>query len=122
MMPSTYDQTVKQLKQRLAPFKQAVAQANQFDDRWVSQWQQMYELFQHQVAQLSTASLSPTAISRAQSLQTEINKQLRLLRSDLAFFQAAKQAATFAQRQQQIRDRCDLVLGYCTALLELAHE
>lgn len=118
MMPSIYYQTVAELQQKLNHFKQAVAHASQFDHRFTSKWQQIYQLFQQQV-QLSTEAVSPAAVNRAQSIQTEINKQLRLLKTDLAFFQAAKQASTIAQRQQQIGDRCDLLLTYCTALLDL---
>jgi hypothetical protein len=58
-------------------------------------------------------------IAQAQPLQTEINKQLRLLETDLIFLKAARQPATLQQRHQQIQTRLTLLLRYCEAILAL---
>jgi hexokinase len=58
-------------------------------------------------------------IAQAQPLQTEINKQLRLLETDLIFLKAARQPATLQQRHQQIQTRLTLLLRYCEAILVL---
>lgn len=118
-MPSTYRLIVQQFKQMLEQFKQEIVKSNPFSDRLSNDLQQIAEIFQQQVEQLSTAPLPPVTASRTRLIQTEINKQLRLLKTDLAFYQTAKQAAKIVQRQQQMSDRCDLLLTYCTALLDL---
>jgi hypothetical protein len=62
---------------------------------------------------------SESFIAQAQPLQTEINKQLRLLETDLIFLKAARQPATLQQRHQQIQTRLTLLLRYCEAILVL---
>lgn len=54
---------------------------------------------------------------KAQSYQTEINKQLRLLEVDLLFLKAARQAATSEQRWAMMSDRLHLLILYCDTLL-----
>jgi hypothetical protein len=54
---------------------------------------------------------------KAQSYQTEINKQLRLLETDLMFLKAARQPATSEQRWRMMGDRLHLLVLYCDALL-----
>jgi hypothetical protein len=49
----------------------------------------------------------------------EINKQLRLLGADLTMLQAARNPDTFAQRQQQASDRLNMLISYCSALLQI---
>jgi hypothetical protein len=55
--------------------------------------------------------------AKAQSYQTEINKQLRLLKIDLMFLKASRQAATSEQRWAMMGDRLHLLTLYCDTLL-----
>jgi hypothetical protein len=52
-----------------------------------------------------------------QAIHVEINKQLRLLRTDLLFLRSAQQADTQAQRLGQMRDRLTLLERYCEMIL-----
>ena len=54
---------------------------------------------------------------KAQSYQTEINKQLRLLKIDLMFLKSARQTATSEQRWATMSDRLHLLIIYCDTLL-----
>lgn len=54
---------------------------------------------------------------KVQSYQTEINKQLRLLKIDLMFLKSARQPATSEQRWNVMGDRLHLLMVYCEALL-----
>lgn len=54
---------------------------------------------------------------KVQSYQTEINKQLRLLKIDLMFLKSARQPATSEQRWNLMGDRLHLLMVYCEALL-----
>jgi hypothetical protein len=54
---------------------------------------------------------------KTRSYQTEINKQLRLLKIDLMFLKSARQAATTEQRWKLMDDRLHLLSVYCEALL-----
>ncbi|HEY9616637.1 MAG TPA: heterocyst frequency control protein PatD [Microcoleaceae cyanobacterium] len=76
--------------------------------------------FQTEIVPRSIADLDPQLAQRVQSVHVEIDKQLRLLGMDVMFLQAARQVTTIEQRQQQIRDRVNLLLRYCDALLGAA--
>ncbi|MGC9504188.1 heterocyst frequency control protein PatD [Baaleninema sp.] len=54
---------------------------------------------------------------RRQSYTTEIHKQLRLLATDAAFLQSARQETKQAQRRSQIRDRLSTIRRYCNVIL-----
>lgn len=54
---------------------------------------------------------------KAQSYQTEINKQLRLLEIDLMFLKTARQVTTSEQRWALMGDRLHLLGIYCETLL-----
>lgn len=56
--------------------------------------------------------------ANAQSMLVEIHKQLRLLATDAAFLQSARQPQTQQQRQQQVSDRLDRLDRYCRTLTE----
>lgn len=52
----------------------------------------------------------------AQPALTEMNRTLRLLAMDVAFLQTARQSITTQQRQRQMGDKLEQLLGFCTAL------
>jgi hypothetical protein len=51
------------------------------------------------------------------SINVEINKQLRLLKTDCLFLRSAKQTHVVEQRLQQIGDRLTLLERYCAMIL-----
>ena len=73
--------------------------------------------FQEQILSLDPETLEPTDAARIYSFQVEINKQLRLLSTDLMFLQTARLSATQSQRRQMIGDRLTLLLRYCEGVL-----
>jgi hypothetical protein len=52
-----------------------------------------------------------------QAIQVEINKQLRLLKTDLLFLRSAQQPHIVDQRLQQMADRLALLARYCEMIL-----
>lgn len=77
------------------------------------------QLFQQQIMSLDTDDLTPAEAARLQSYLTEINKQMRLLGTDVTFWQAARSSATVQQRQAQIGSRLETLIDYCQAVLEI---
>jgi len=75
--------------------------------------------FQTQVLALSPTVLSPTQCQSIQAVQPEIHKYLRLLRTDLAFLQAARQSSTRQQRCALMRDRVQTLIRLCDYLNRL---
>lgn len=80
-------------------------------------FQTLQQFFQQRILTLDLDSLDPAHATQIQSIQIEINKQLRLLAADVPFLQAARQAATVQQRQAQMHDRLKLLLQYCDVIL-----
>lgn len=66
--------------------------------------------FQHQILPLGDSY--PTA----QPAITEMNRTFRLLGMDVAFLQAARQSITAQQRQGQMLEKLEQLLGFCDAL------
>jgi len=74
--------------------------------------------FQQQILSVNPEALAPDEATRIHSFQVEINKQLRLLSTDLMFLRTARLATTQSQRRQQMGDRLTLLLRYCEGILE----
>lgn len=71
-----------------------------------------------QLLNLDWESLDPTLVARVQSVQTEINRQFRLLGMDMTFLRAARQSTTETQRREQVSDRIASLIQFCQVLLE----
>jgi hypothetical protein len=79
---------------------------------------QLNQMFQHRLLTLPTEDLEPATAIKVRSYQTEIHKQLQLLRMDTTLLQAARQSVTRQQRQRQIRDRLQILIRYCQTLID----
>lgn len=117
MLPEPYRQSYQTFQDELPQLQAAIEH-----ESTVLVGQQMLanlQANQQQAIALPTDDLSAIAGQRLQALQIEINKQLRLLSTDLMFLQAAKQPQTRQQRQQQISERLHLLKQYCEAVLAI---
>ena len=86
--------------------------SDQFDrTNLKSELQVLTNLFQSEMQSISTEDY------QVRSLLVEIDKQMRLIKMDSMFLQTARQAETIQQRASQMRDRLQLLLNYCDALL-----
>lgn len=122
MLPQVYCQHYQTLQQALEQLQGRVAQVNSestdVSSELMAEFLKIQDFFQSQVANLNPDLLRPEMQSRVGSYQTEINKQLRLLGTDLMFLKSARQANTAEQRRTQIRDRLNTLIGYCNVLLQ----
>ncbi|MGB3137482.1 MAG: heterocyst frequency control protein PatD [Nodosilinea sp.] len=66
--------------------------------------------FQQQILPLGDA------VAPAQPALTEMNRTLRLLAMDAAFLQAARHSSTTQQRQRQLIEKLEQLLGFCQVL------
>ncbi len=120
MLPQLHCQRYQAFKQALKQLQASLIQLETgLDAELMTNFLQVQHFFLQQVITLSPDLLSPALESRVRSCQTEIHKQLRLLGTDFTFLQAAQQATTRNQRQVQIGDRLQTLIGYCDALLQL---
>jgi len=116
MLPPAYQQHYQELRQTLKQLSVSVAEAEQASAGSTPDLLRIQH-FQRQLV-LNSQELLPEQASRMRSYQTEINKQLRLLGTDLTFLKAAQQANTQQQRRRQVSDRLQVLIGYCNALLQ----
>lgn len=119
MLPSTHRQPYQEFQQAL---EQMLHSAVAIDLEKVilrDKFQDLQQLFKHQIAHLSADDLIDESASRWQSLQTEIYKQMRLLETDVMLLQAARSSATRETRITGISDRIKILIQYCEALLQL---
>jgi translation initiation factor IF-2 len=121
MLPEEYCQRYQEFQQKLQQLSLQVgetpADQRELGSAPQAVFQEIQQLFQ-QIIALDLEGLDPADVSKVQSYQTEINKQLRLLGMDVMFLRAARQSATAQQRQTQMGDRINLLVRYCDALLK----
>lgn len=77
----------------------------------------LQQLFQREILSLSQDGLAPELVSRWQSIQTEVHKQMRLLATDMMMLQAARNPATSKLRLAGICDRLNCLRQFCQVLL-----
>jgi hypothetical protein len=116
MLPQVYQQRYQEFQQALEQLRSQVSQAQIDGVTLRTGFLHLQQFFQLQIAPLDD-DLDPVEVQRVRSYNTEIHKQLRLLGMDVSFLQAARQSITAQQRQRQMGDRLETLIGYCQALL-----
>jgi hypothetical protein len=117
MLPEAYHQHYQSLRQSLQRMREAVVSVPVAGSALQEKFQTA-QRYQQLLTDLDLEGLNPAVMAKVRSYQTEINKQLRLLGTDVMFLRTARQAATLSQRQTQMSDRIDTLIRYCNALLE----
>lgn len=117
MLPKIHYRQYQEFKQVLEQMQQTIAMPLPELPRLQQSLLEVQQFFQQIVRSLSINDLGPADAARVQSYQTEMSKQLRLLGMDVMFLQAARQSETIQQRQAQVSDRLQTLIGYCEALL-----
>jgi hypothetical protein len=117
MLPEVHQQRYRELQQKLEQVQQAIATDDGDRAALQQQVRDIQQFFQSQVMSLPMEEVDPSVVSRVQSFQTELHKQIRLLVTDTMFLASAKQSATVQQRQQQIRDRIEKSISFCHVLV-----
>lgn len=120
MLPLSHQLGYQSLQKRVEALQTTIAHPSIEVATLKSTVSELQAVFQTEILPISIADLDPQLAQRVQSFQVEMDKQLRLLGIDVMFLQAARQTATVEQRQQQIRDRLNLLSRYCDAVLEAA--
>ncbi|MDJ0576932.1 MAG: heterocyst frequency control protein PatD [Xenococcaceae cyanobacterium MO_234.B1] len=83
------------------------------------QFPDLQQWFQQEILTLTDEELDTTVISLWRSLQTEIQREFRLLSTDMLFLASSRQASTRESRLKTIGDRITRLIAYCQKILEL---
>ncbi|GAB4329691.1 MAG: hypothetical protein OHK0047_16680 [Leptolyngbyaceae cyanobacterium] len=116
MLPPEYQQPYQQLKQRVEDLQETLIRSTDSSTLKIA-IAALQTFFQTEIWNLSLQNLDPNLEHQVQSINVEIDKQLRLLNMDGLFLQAARQENTVKQRKQQASDRLLLLIQYCNGLL-----
>lgn len=117
MLPSLHCQRYEAFLRTLERLKQSVEEgANPLEE-----FKQVQQLYQDKILTLSSEGIDPAIAPRWQSLQTEVNRTLRLLQTDILFLSASQQVETRQQRQTACFQRIEQLFGYCRAILDDAN-
>ncbi len=115
MSPDLYRESYQILKNRLHQLDARVAGPEADGTAVVREANAIQQEFSDRLLAIPLDDMESPQVSHFQSLRTETHKQLRLLATDAAFWRSAKQPETRSQRQQQLRDRLQTLIGYCEA-------
>jgi hypothetical protein len=118
MLQPSHQQRYQKFKQVLDELHKAVIAKDSESVALPEQFQAVKQLFLSEVANLSADDFAVDIMSRWQSIQTEIYKQMRLLETDLMLLQASRSDATTQTRTANVCDRISTLIRYCEALLE----
>lgn len=122
MLPADFQERYTQLKQTLTQLSTSVEANEMAGGELKTEITQLQSFFNQQVLSLPFAQLDRADLTRTQSYNTELHKQLRLLATDAMFLGSARQAATVEQRKRQLRDRLSTLVRYCDVLLGVSGE
>lgn len=116
MLPPGYQQPYQQLQQKVEELQESLT-SNADSLTLKTAIAGLQTFFQTQIWNLNLQDLEPKLEHQVQSINVEIDKQLRLMNMDGLFLQAARQENTIEQRKQQVRDRLSLIMRYCNGVL-----
>ncbi|MGB5595617.1 MAG: heterocyst frequency control protein PatD [Crocosphaera sp.] len=81
-------------------------------------YNQGQDIFKGKILSVKLDDLDCNAIILIQSAQTEINKNLRLLGTELLFLASSRQAGTTQKRLEKVQGIIEQLIGYCQAIIK----
>ena len=82
-------------------------------------WTNLKQMFQERIIPLTDEELEGEVANRWISLQTEIQREFRLLNTDWLFWISARQQSTKQAREQAVAERLSKLISYCQLMLTL---
>ena len=81
-------------------------------------WTNLKQIFQKRIVSLTDENLDRKVASRWISLQTEIQREFRLLNTDWLFWMSSRQQDTKRIRKQAVQERLSKLIKYCQVILK----
>jgi len=119
MLSASHDRAYQDFITLLTEFIQVVeTEKPEFSKDIVNQeFQDLSAWFKLHIAVLGDRNLESAIASRWQSVQTEIQREFKLLATDILFLASARQNSTKQKRLKSINDRLSKLIGYCQIML-----
>lgn len=115
MLPLSYRERYQTFLEILHQIQDQLHQQEVVPTQLQSLYSQLQQYFQQQLMPLTGDELSGELFSQWQSSQTEMHRHLRLLQTDLMFWQTSKSGDTSQQRLATVRDRVQTLIEFTTA-------
>ena len=122
MLPLQHDRVYRELLNALLELENLTTATDLEPSSLEKQYALVKEIFQTRALTLTEEVLDPALVPRWQSVQTEINRAVRLLQNDIIFLRSARQPATRQTRLKTLCDRLEQLIGYCQVLLQATEE
>ena len=122
MLPLQHDRVYRELLNALLELENLTTATDLEPSSLEKQYALVKEIFQTRALTLTEEVLDPALVPRWQSVQTEINRAVRLLQNDIIFWRSARQPATRQTRLKTLCDRLEQLIGYCQVLLQATEE
>lgn len=108
---------ILQFQHRLKRLQTELESATTPHEAFPSQWHEIQETFEQQIMTLTPSASTANFLAIWQSYLTEMHRQMRLIAIDLRFLKAARQTTTAQTRRKQTRERLQILIQYCDAIL-----
>ena len=82
------------------------------------EFESLQQWFEQHIDNLDHQGIEAAYIPRWQSIQREINREFKLLTTDILFFTSARQNSTKAKRLKNINAHLNKLLNYCQGMLK----
>ena len=122
MLPLQHDRVYRELLNALLELQNLTTATDLEPSSLEKQYALVKEIFQTRALTLTEEGLDSVLVPRWQSVQTEINRAVRLLQNDIIFLRSARQPATRQTRLKTLCDRLEQLIGYCQVLLQATGE
>ncbi|MDY6785507.1 MAG: heterocyst frequency control protein PatD [Cyanobacteriota bacterium] len=80
-------------------------------------FQQVQQVYRERILTLTSEGIEDAIAPRWQSIQTEMNRAMRLLQTDVAFLGSSRNSAIAISRQSACLARIEQLIGYCRLLV-----
>ncbi|BBA78819.1 hypothetical protein RGRSB_0202 [cyanobacterium endosymbiont of Rhopalodia gibberula] len=117
MLPKPHQKFYQEFLDSLIVLRDQVMMKDIDSGRLSQNFQVAQEIFQNKILELTTENLENSAVSSRQSIQTEIHRMLRLLRTDFLFLQSSHKRRTTEQRLEIVLNHIEKLIGYCQVIL-----
>lgn len=119
MLPKFYTQACRSFLEVLLSFQKQLNAEYMNMIAIKTGYQQVKQVFQAEIMELTVDELDASAIAVWQSAQTEIHRRLRLLETEILFLRSARQVETAKQRLDKINTCLEQLIADCQKLVDL---
>ena len=120
MLPTLHNRAYQDFITLLTNFRDVINNApNQKEPPAIKQeFDNLQQWYKQNISNLDHQGIEKAYIPRWQSIQREIDREFKLLATDILFLASARQSDTKNKRLESIKNRLNKSLNYCQGMLK----